>query len=284
MENSRHQQMNRYIDTNLVEGKGVIIEYGTNIHGYRYNIADTSHFGKITVISEYENWKLNGKKVQYFNFPKDTASVESYSDGVLNGVFYFNHPNGQLRTKGVYKNGKIVEISHWNKNGTLIEQPPYFNSIDSLFYDSNGKCNGNKQIYAYNGFEYTNLAADFYFNNGTIDSVTFYLNYGYWGKQLSEIKLNYLDSTRKYILYYGPSGNLHWIYTFKIIEFNPIKEIKLGFNSQTLVDNDKYVRHGKFITYYDDNKTVKQVGFYKNDKKEKGWKYYDINGNLINNE
>jgi len=284
MEESKYRHSRMFIDSNLVEGNGVIIEYGTYLTHQINNAADTSRCGKITVISEYKNHKLNGKKVQFFDFPNDTASVETYSDGVLEGVFYFNHPNGQLRTKGIYKNSKPIEVVHWDNKGRPIESPPTFNPKDSLFYDDSSLCNGHKQIYEFTGFEYTNLFADFYFNNGKIDSATYYINYGYWGKPLSEIKLNYIDSIRKYVLYYGPSGNLHWIYSFKITEINPIKKIQLGFNSQILVDNDKYVKHGIFITYYDDGKTIKDKGYFVNDKRQEGWIYYDVNGNFMKKE
>ncbi|MEI7597233.1 MAG: hypothetical protein WCK02_15905 [Bacteroidota bacterium] len=268
-----------YVKKRIKNGTGVIIEYGTNIYGYQYNAFDTARYGRVSVIQEYVANKRNGRRIQFFNFPNDTASVETYINDTLNGLFFYNHLNGKIKTKGVNINGKPSNMEYWNNKGEKLGLNCSFNKIDSLIYFEGKPCSGHKEMYYFNGYEYNELAADLYFTKGKIDSAFFYNSYGYWGKYLGEIRLNYIDSTRKYISYYGPSGFTDWIYCYKIKLINPIKDINRDYAHQS-IDNDVYEKSGKFTTFYDLTNVIREEGYYKNDIKVGEWRYYDESGKI----
>jgi hypothetical protein len=209
-----------YTDSNLVNGTGVLIKFGTVINGYMVNYFDTTRFGKITVIEEYVHYKKNGRRIQFFDYPNDTASIEVYSEGMLNGFFYYNHANGKRKKMGIYNKDTLVQIQFWDDNGEEIEVNNSFESFNELFYINGKLCNGHRRIYRCSNIECSELLADLYFTEGRIDSARLYKSYGYWGKPLFEIHINYLDSTRKAISYHGPSGYIHRINSFKMVSIN----------------------------------------------------------------
>jgi antitoxin component YwqK of YwqJK toxin-antitoxin module len=252
-----------YREMNLKDGAGIDTEYGTPLMGYIYDTADHSRYGKITAITEYKNKKINGRHIQFFSYPYDTASVEFYKEGVFDGAFYYRYRDGKLWYKGIAKNGIIVEKKYWTEKGEKVSNAISYNESDHSYYSNNKQCNGKVII----GNGHTNV----YFNDGKIDSIDSY-GFAYWGISM-EIKQNYIDSTRQYINYYE-HGNIAWIRSEKIVSICPTRLYILD-GMTYLSDCDKLVQDGKFIDYYDDGRhTIKSITFYKNDLRVGEWKFY----------
>src|ERR1051326_848124 len=122
------QKWKGYEEKNLKDGSGIVTEFGKPLIGYTFNIADTSRYGKITAIVEYQNNRINGRRIQFFNYPSDTASIEYYKNDTLNGPFLYNHTNGKLWTKGIYKMGVLVgQQEYWTESGEKI--------VDNISYN-----------------------------------------------------------------------------------------------------------------------------------------------------
>jgi antitoxin component YwqK of YwqJK toxin-antitoxin module len=271
----------RYCDVceenNLVNGNGQIIEYGKPLWGYSYNVANTGQYGSITAITEYKNNRRNGRRIQFFNYPYDTASVEHYVNDTLSGSYYYNHTNGKLWTKGVYSNNSYANPpEYWSEDGEKLNENISFNESTHLYYLDGLICNGKIMLYGHGGLDNMHVRDVIWFSKGNIDSVYSY-RWAYWGKS-SEIHRNYVDSTRSYIPYLVGEKPM-WSYSFRIDTINS----GLYRDGQDLFfnDRDRVTMDGKCITYYPDGKMIKEEGYYRNGKQVGEWRSYDESGNLI---
>lgn len=107
--------------------------------------------GTISYQEKYENGKLNGQTVYYYQ-PRDgklpVARYEYYKDGVLNGEFKEFHENMNVKMEGVYKDGNLHgTVRHYHPNGKVKKVAKYKYAVRHgfwIFYDEKGKKVGDK--------------------------------------------------------------------------------------------------------------------------------------------
>lgn len=175
LDQEKENQKRQRIDSLLQNGNGKIIEYGTRIYGYPFNDFDTTIYNKITVIQEFESNKKNGKRIQFFKYPADTASVEYYKNDFMEGPFYYNHKNGKIWKKGFNRGGKSVgQVELWTEDGHKVEKNLEYKEIDGLIYLNGQLCNGKRIIVGHSGLNDGKVLNALYFTHGRIDSLYSY--------------------------------------------------------------------------------------------------------------
>jgi antitoxin component YwqK of YwqJK toxin-antitoxin module len=268
------------VDLRDFNGDGVVQEYGKPLMGYSYNILDTSQNGKITAIIEFRHNKRNGRRIQFFNYPYDTASVENYRNDTLNGPYYYNHMNGKVWVRGVYENGLYKsKPEYWGDAGQKINENVTYDSLTGLHYLDGELCEGLYSIYGYGGLNNGLVTDDVWFTHGKIDSSYSY-RWAYWGKS-SEIRRNYIDSSRVYWNYYQEFTMCQ--YSGKMMRFSSNRIQSDGYHL-VLSDVDNVVMHGEQIDYHNRTRIVSIKSYYNYGEKVGVWKFYDLNGNLIRTE
>jgi antitoxin component YwqK of YwqJK toxin-antitoxin module len=273
------QGLKRYIKDNRINGTGTVVEYGGGLMDYGCRPIDSQDTNEIISITEYRNNKMDGRCIYFFNYPNDTATVESYENGLLNGIFYEKYKNGKLREKILYKEGVIVgKKEGWTEDGAKILDSIIYNEAGNRFYTKGKLCNGRRAVYDNNG---SYAIANVYFNMGEIDSINSYAKASC--DRIFEMKRNYHDSTRTFTLY-DEHGNITSTSSYKIILIYPNKFS--SWNGQiSFTDQDKLIQDGKFIEYYNDSShTIKSITFYKNDLKVGQWNFYNEKGTLDSTE
>lgn len=272
------QSNGQYIKSQKNDSISIITEYGTPIRGYTYDHRDTALNGKITAINEYKYGKRNGRRIQFFKYPDDTASVEYYQNDTLNGTAWYNHKNGKRWSYAQYSHGRLLtEIEYYDEEGKLIDNKIKFHESDQLYHNGTIICKGHFAIYGHSGLANQKVRADIYFTNGKIDSLNTY-EWAYWGKSM-EVLRNYHDSTRIYKTY-SPNGKTHYYTSSKIMGVSEPKLYNDG--DQILVaDRDELVFDGPYITYHYGTSVISEEGLFSNGKAIGEWNYYDAEGNLI---
>jgi len=280
VEQSEYNSQRVFQIPHLSSGTGYILYFGHQLEGYSFNVFDTSNLSSLAIIEEYQDSLLHGKRIQFFDFPEDTASVENYRFGKLDGDIFYRYKNGKYKMRGTYKNDILTDITNWSEEGFETKNDCTYDDSMDIFLCASSPCNGHQPLYYSEGYQLNKKAADLYFTDGKLDSASFFQSYGYWGKPISEISVDYHDSVRTYINYYGPSGNVHWIYEFKISQINTHKRlIPPSFISG--IDNDNYSMHGRNLTFYDKTGSIKSQGQYSNEQKCCTWKHFSEKGELI---
>ncbi|MEX1000521.1 MAG: toxin-antitoxin system YwqK family antitoxin [Crocinitomicaceae bacterium] len=107
--------------------------------------------GVISYMETYENGKLNGQKV-YFYEPQDgklhVARYEYYRDGLRHGEFKEYHQNTKVKIEGKFRDGNLDgKIVHYYPNGRVKKILYYKHAVEhgvSSFYSDDGKLVGTK--------------------------------------------------------------------------------------------------------------------------------------------
>lgn len=107
--------------------------------------------GIISYQETYENGKLNGQKV-YFYEPKNNqlrvAKYEYYRNGVLHGEFKEYHENSKVKREGKYVDGNLEgNVVYYYPNGKMQKMTRYKHAVKHgywIFYDEKGKEVGTK--------------------------------------------------------------------------------------------------------------------------------------------
>ena len=271
------QRIGRYDNDLRVNGTGIVESYGQALMGYTYGISDTGYANKLTVITEYKNFKRHGLKIQFFNYPEDTASVEQYVNDTLAGAFFYNRPNGKVWVRGIYVRGLYAAPPlYYTETGQLIRESITMNAATKLYYLDDTLCNGKISLYNRGGLGAMKVHSDIWFTKGKIDSVYSY-RWAYWGVS-AEAHLNYIDSCRVY-WEYGPGGKPM---TFASSRIDTIKSFLQKDGPDLLfVDIDRMTLEGKYIEYHLTSGAIRSEGYFRQGKQWGDWKFYDESGVLI---
>lgn len=109
-----------YFQNNVPHGKWVwFYETGNLKAEYEYDN------GKLISLNFYD---LDGKLTiengtgSFYEYYKNGSlkSKISYKKNKIDGIFIRWHENGNVSTKGVFKDGKTLELSSWDENGTPL--------------------------------------------------------------------------------------------------------------------------------------------------------------------
>ena len=97
--------------------------------------------GKVTLVENYLNDKLNGKVFYYGSSTETPSSETEYSDGKKNGLFRQYYDNGKIQEETWYKDDKKNGQSIWNnKAGQRIALYNYtlgdFDGIQKTYYEN----------------------------------------------------------------------------------------------------------------------------------------------------
>lgn len=251
------------------------------LFGYTYNLFDTSNNGKITAIVEYKNNRRNGRRIQFFSYPYDTASVEYYRNDTLNGPYYYNHTSGKLWVRGIYFNGShAAGPEYWNEEGQKINENVKCDALTGLHYLDGKLCEGKYSIYGYGGLNNAQVTDDIWFTHGRIDSIYSY-RWAYWGKS-SEIRRNYIDSSRVN-WNFSNKGLPVWCYSEKMTDIFSNRIQTDGYHL-VIRDVDKVVMHGEQISFHADTNVISEKTYYYDGEKTGTWQFFDHKGNLIRTE
>jgi antitoxin component YwqK of YwqJK toxin-antitoxin module len=97
--------------------------------------------GKVTLIENYKNDKLDGQVFYYGSSVETPLSESEYSDGKKNGLFRQYYDNGKIQEETWFKDDKKNGQSKWNnKAGQRIALYNYnlgnFDGIQKTFYEN----------------------------------------------------------------------------------------------------------------------------------------------------
>ena len=219
--------------------------------------------------SFYENGQLKERKT--YKDGKEEGLVEQFyengqldykgnwKDGMEDGFYEIFYENGQLDHRGNFKDGKkhgLVEIHY--ENGQIEERGKYKNGEqDGLWewFDKNGQLEyrGNYKNGEQEGLHET-FRDDGQYERRTINGNYSYEDHGYYVFETSEGEY-YLD--------------LYEVFD-KDGELLVRKDFKNG---------EEYRKENYFESYHDGH-VLMSKGYYKNEKKDGIWEYYDNGGSL----
>ena len=108
------------------------------------NELTTSEFKNFYVDAHYKagTMQLHGSVKEYFK--EGTLFLKGrYSDNLRDGQFVAYHPNGEIKSVGVYQKGKRVGIwKHYYQNGKLMQEIEYLDGEGNFkvnaYYDWEG--------------------------------------------------------------------------------------------------------------------------------------------------
>lgn len=250
----------------LKNGNGTFYNYGGPLQGMAYNFMEQTDFGGITRISNLKNGVEDGKTVEFYKYPDDTASVYTYKEGRLNGYFYQYNKKANVKVICDCVNGIKGNCSFFSGKGEKLHNPAIkLDTLTKLSYDGDSPCQGKYTIYClkdednylllnnmYNNYidpyvknEPGQIDLEIYFTKGRLDSISRY-EYSVFGLN-TIITMNWVDSIRTYSIFYN-SGSINSIRTNK-------------FSTRVLNGKKNWYPHGKgkYISYYRSGKTEKII-------------------------
>lgn len=224
----------------------------------------TSRNGILEGITRYydENGKLVGSKFYRNGFLSSEGLIDE--KGLQQGVWKEFYSEGEIKSEGVYENGrKIGEWKYYHQNKT-IEQIGSYNKGKPIgnwkwFYE-------NGQLLRFETFEFGKLSGDF-------------IEYNDKGEVI--LKGQFTDG----------EANGEWLIVDNDIkEFGSFKDgLKFGEWITTYISNNKIYHKGFYTnglengkhTYYYDNGRLSEEGSFILGQKVDKWKYYSLDGSLL---
>ena len=84
-------------------------------------LIDTGRSGNLTTLAYYKELERNGIVFEYYNDEKNNIKEHAwYKDGVLNGPSKFYYDSGMLKQVLDYKEGKMLSIKNFDKDGHSV--------------------------------------------------------------------------------------------------------------------------------------------------------------------
>ena len=143
------------------------VEYYTNGWKDGVNI-QFDRKGKVTLIENYKNDKLDGQTIYYGVYTETPLSETEYYDGKKNGLFRQYYDNGKIQEETWFKGDRKNGLSRWNnKAGQRIAEYNYvlgnFEGIQKTFYE-------NDSLQSYNIYINNKLSGEAkeYYRNGKV--------------------------------------------------------------------------------------------------------------------
>jgi len=215
----------------------------------------------------------DGKKIgiweEYYN--GQLMSKGLYKNGNRDGIWELYHDNGQLESKGLFKDDLKEGIwEFYHDNGQLYSKSSF----------NNGKQDGIWEYYYDNGqLEMRGLYKDDlkdgiweeYYKNGQLESKSLYKN----NRLIKKLPLTESEQSKKGKLFIPRrlSGE-----NSRFIQWNKEQPVVDG------VQINQFTHNGKKEGYWeevDENNFFRENGYYKNGKKDGVWKYLDFDFMLL---
>ena len=232
---------------------------GKPLGGIPYFINKPEEYKNYTSITEYsKGYATDGMQIQYFKYPDSIATVDYYEKNHPKGAFYDFHKNGQIKSLGYHKCGKVIITHRWTEDGFPHLKTCKYDSLNKVFYDGNGNLIDGLKILQ---------NAKVYFTKGKLDSAD---RGGYID--------NYCDNTFRQSI---PQSNQIGYCTFDLIDYSITHEegfAKYNFKSQ--ISNKAYLK----IYFTNKKEKLESEGYMEKFKKTGKWKYYNEKGKLIKKE
>nr|WP_299387586.1 hypothetical protein [Allomuricauda sp.] len=269
-------------------------------------------FGKVKETALYEDGKLHGKNLHYYDNGRQRI-VANYENDELSGEYLFYGEKGALKQKKYFKNGKLHGEfqSYHNVGGTLLESKAEYvdGKVQSNYVEyfphgkkaaeinfKDGKAHGQETKYYANG----TLSSDWNSKEGYVDGYYKQFHANGSPKEVGQsLEGNYVGNWKSYFShgtlaseygynddgeadgeykYYDKDGKLHYIFEYRKGELIAYKYFDKSGN--VLDENRK--KGGEFYYRgYTPYGKLRTEGLYDVKGGKKGqWKYYDKYGML----